>query len=293
MFYSLYRKELQNEGGFTDIEKQVEKQFSSWFKNYIGTLWHERGEDLCSDLLALSCEPDLRIRVYSACIVDGVRYHTVDHEKYRRTQNSGVMAQGTHNGEDIEFYGSLREIIQLQYNADKSGHRSVVIFRCDWFDTESKKGRIKDDGLLKSINRSSCWYKNDPFILAPQATMVFYLQDTKYGGSWSVVQKFAHRHLWNVDENCSDEIPNGVSLSYQDDECVASNIQHTEVDINNDTAGVQNVDIIDASVVEDLHRQRDEEDYFEDEEDETGWQYASDNDERNIPNVVDDNSDDD
>jgi hypothetical protein len=37
MFYSLYRKELQNEGGFTDIEKQVEKQFSSWFKNYVRT----------------------------------------------------------------------------------------------------------------------------------------------------------------------------------------------------------------------------------------------------------------
>ncbi|KAL5654389.1 hypothetical protein ACJX0J_033708, partial [Zea mays] len=91
---------ILNEGGFPDVEKQI------------GTLWHERGEDLCSDLLALSCEPDLRIRVYSACIVDGVRYHTVDREKYRRTQNSGVMAQGTHNGEDIEFYGSLREIIQ-------------------------------------------------------------------------------------------------------------------------------------------------------------------------------------
>jgi hypothetical protein len=107
----------------------------------------------------------MRIRVYSACIVDGVRYHTIDREKNRRTQ--GVMAEGTHNSEHIEFYGSLREIIQLQYNADKSGHRSVVIFRCDWFDTENKKGRIKDDGLFKSINHSICWYKNDPFILAP------------------------------------------------------------------------------------------------------------------------------
>jgi hypothetical protein len=30
--------------------------------------------------------------------------------------------------------------------------------------------------------------KNDSFIIAPQATMMFYLQDTKYGGSWRVVQ---------------------------------------------------------------------------------------------------------
>ncbi|WVZ78323.1 hypothetical protein U9M48_026058 [Paspalum notatum var. saurae] len=266
------------------------------FIEYIGALRYVRGEDISDDLFALSCEPDLRIRVYSACIVDGVRYHTVDREKNRRTQNSGVMAEGTHNGEDIEFYGCLREIIQLQYNADSTGHRSVVIFRCDWFDTESKKGRLKDDGLFKSINHSCFWYKNDPFILAPQATMVFYLQDTKFGGNWRVVQKFAHRHLWNIDETSGDEIPKDVTLSYQDDECVASNIQHTEVILNNVTAGVENGVIIDASVVEDLHRQREVEgmqNYFEDEEDETYWQYASDNDERTIPNDVDDDSDDD
>jgi hypothetical protein len=75
-----------------------------------------RGEDVSDDLFALSCEPDLQIRVYSACIVDVVRCHNIDREKNRRTQNSGVMAQGTHTGEDIEFYGCLREIIQLQYN---------------------------------------------------------------------------------------------------------------------------------------------------------------------------------
>jgi hypothetical protein len=190
----------------------------------------------------------------------------------------------------------LREIIQLQYNGDNIGHRSVVIFQCDWFNTESKKGRVKDDGLFKSINQSCCWYKNDPFILAPQATLVFYLQDTKYGGSWRVVQKFAHRHLWNVNETSSDEIPKGVAPSYQDDECVAYNIQHTEVNLNNVTMGVENEVIIDASVVQDLRRQREvegEENYSENEEDETGWQYASDNDERTIPNDVDGDSDDD
>jgi hypothetical protein len=126
--------------------------------------------------------------------------------------------------------------------------------------------------------------------------MVFYLQDTKYGGSWRVVQKFVHRHLWNFDETSSDEIPKGAALSYQDDECVASNIQHTEVDLNNVTMGVENEVIIDASVVQDLRRQREVEggqNYSENEEDEIGWQYASDNDERTIPNDVDDDIDDD
>jgi hypothetical protein len=115
-----------------------------------------RGEGVSDDLFALSCEPDLQIRVYSACIVDVVQCHNIDREKNRRTQNSGVMAQGTHTGEDIEFYGCLREIIQLQYNVDNSRHWSVVIFWCDWFNTERKKGGVKDDGLFKSINQSCC-----------------------------------------------------------------------------------------------------------------------------------------
>jgi hypothetical protein len=91
------------------------------------------------------------------------------------------MAQGTHNGEDIEFYGCLREIIQLQYNADNSRHQSMVIFRCDWFNTESKKGRVKDDGLFKSINQSCCWYKNDPLILAPQEQWCFICKTPNMG----------------------------------------------------------------------------------------------------------------
>jgi hypothetical protein len=123
------------------------------------------------------------------------------------------------------------------------------------------------------------------------------------GGSWRVVQIFAHRHLWNVDETSSDETPKGVALSYQDDECVASNIQHTEVNLNNVTTGVENEVITDASVVEDLflwnivedlHRQREvevEQNYSEKEEDETGWKYASDDDERTIRNDDDSNND--
>jgi len=212
------------------------------------------GEDVPAELHALSCQPDRRVKKFSGCVVDGVQYHTIDCEKNRRTQNSGVMAYGSYNDNDIDFYGTLQEIIQLQYNADSSGHRSVIIFQCDWIDTESKKSRMKDDGFFKSIDHSNLWYKNDPFILATQSTMVFYLQDTRYGGSWRVVQKFVHRHLWNVDENCSDEIPKGTALSYQDDECVGYNIHENEVNLNNHTAGIDASIHVDASVVNDIRR---------------------------------------
>ena len=120
-----------------------------------------------------------------ACVVEGVWYHTTDREKNNKAQNSGVMVEGTNDsevnddGEEeiIDFYGQLKEIIKLQYNSTHGVNRSVVLFRCDWFDLDAKKTGLKDDGHFKSINIGKCWYKNDPFILATQSTKVFYLQD--------------------------------------------------------------------------------------------------------------------
>jgi hypothetical protein len=177
------------------------------------------GEEINENLYALASLPLLRLRIFSGCIVDGVRYHTVDRESSKRTQNSGIMVEGSHNGEDIDFYGQLKEVIQLQYNSDANSQRTVVLFKYDWFDTCSKRSMMKNDGYFKSISHGRCWYKDDAFILATQATKVFYLDDIKHGEPWKVVQKFSHRHLWNVNEEENDDTQEGeVDLTYQDDE---------------------------------------------------------------------------
>jgi hypothetical protein len=123
------------------------------------------------------------------------------------------MVEGTHNRENVEFYGSMEEIIELQCSSDSGDHRSVVLFQCRWFDTNSKNGRMKNDGFFKSINHNVCWYKDDPFILSTQATKLFYLEDTRYGRRWRVVQKFAQRHLWSVAEKSNGEMPCAEGLS--------------------------------------------------------------------------------
>ena len=129
------------------------------------------------------------------------------------------MAEGTHDGESIEFYGCLKQIIELQYKSSEMDYSpTVVLFRCDWFDTHSKKCRMKDEGFFRSINHGSYWYKADPFILSTQATKVFYLKDNKHADdskiteSWRIVQKFCHRHLWDVAEKDNDEIPDGPGV---------------------------------------------------------------------------------
>jgi hypothetical protein len=45
--------------------------------------------------------------------MNGVRYRTLDLEKFLQTQNSGVMTPGEHNGNIIDFYGVLKEANEL------------------------------------------------------------------------------------------------------------------------------------------------------------------------------------
>ena len=241
------------------------------------------GEQINEELYALASLPDLRLRIFSGCIVDGVRYHTVDRESSRRTQNSGVMVEGSHNGEDIDFYGQLKEVIELQYNSDTNSQRTVVLFKCDWFDTCSKKSRMKNDGYFKSISHGSCWYKDDALILATQATKVFYLDDNKHGEPWKVVQKFSHRHLWNVNEvENDDKQEGGIDLTYQDDEQEISQLQaHEGSSVDEQPVNEEDGISVEASLVDQIRRQReleveDDHEMYNDVDDTLG-QYDSEN----------------
>ena len=93
------------------------------------------------------------------------------------------MTAVTNEGQSVEFYGVLREVIQLMYNSSVQSHRTVVVLRCDWYnlDGTTKSAGIDDDGHFRSINNKSFWHKDDPFILLTKARKIFYLQDTSLG----------------------------------------------------------------------------------------------------------------
>ena len=57
---------------------------------------------------------------------------------------------------------------------------------------------IKTDAHCTSIDVTSWWYENDPFIFPSQARQVFYLQNTKLGKSWKIVQSIQHRGVFDV-----------------------------------------------------------------------------------------------
>ncbi|PKA65505.1 hypothetical protein AXF42_Ash005839 [Apostasia shenzhenica] len=59
--------------------------------------------------------PDNRIRRYDSCMVNGYRFHTIAHEKGRRTQNNGVVVKGDLGNSIIDIYGVVNDIIEVDY----------------------------------------------------------------------------------------------------------------------------------------------------------------------------------
>ncbi|KAG6535958.1 hypothetical protein ZIOFF_000991 [Zingiber officinale] len=111
--------------------------------------------------------PDVEAQLYDACIVNGIRYHTISRD--------------------------AAELLRI------AGYK-VQLFWCEWFQCNPKKKSIVEEFGLLSIDTSKTWYADDPFILANQANQVYYLNDIKRGCHWKVVQKVQHREIYEVTE---------------------------------------------------------------------------------------------
>ncbi|CAA7051762.1 unnamed protein product [Microthlaspi erraticum] len=99
---------------------------------------------------------------------------------------------------NVPYYGKLVDIIQLKYY-DKF---RVVLFKCTWADTRDSRG-YRRDGLgnnlvnFSRIIHSGESEEDEPFILASQARMVYYVEDpSEYG--WNVGVHVQPRDLYDM-----------------------------------------------------------------------------------------------
>ncbi|KAK1667840.1 hypothetical protein QYE76_055999 [Lolium multiflorum] len=258
-----FRQELGGRG-VRDIEETVQREFAGWFANHVRQL-----DNASEDLKSLAAGPDRRVVVYAGCNVKGARFRTLTRDKDLKTQNSGVATKGSFgDADETEYYGVLQEVLELQYGTNKHGDRSVYLFRCDWFDLAGRGSKIKDDGYFKSVNTSILWFKNSPFILASQAETCFYLEDTKFGDPWKVVQKFSHRHVYDVPEleDGNDDAFVRNEDAYQEDEGSVDHTFHDVVDLDeeaeveaeeDDHRAAEVVRIHDARTIRELENEED------------------------------------
>lgn len=146
------------------------------------------------ELLSLARGPTPYVKSYTGYITNGFKFHTLSREISARTQNSGVLVVGNAgDGEpNIDYYGILTKVFNLEY----AGGNEVVFFRCKWWDTDPRKGVKVDKFGFVIVNCQRHLKTDDPFVLAAQASQVFYVNDISQKG-WRVVVKVQPRDSYD------------------------------------------------------------------------------------------------
>lgn len=105
-------------------------------------------KEISYELFALACGLDPQLSSYTNCIMNGVEFHTKSCEQHHCTENSGIIVDGWHDSNLIEYYGVVTDILELHY----MGGYNVYLFCCDWWEIKPKKGGIQIDGHYISVN---------------------------------------------------------------------------------------------------------------------------------------------
>jgi hypothetical protein len=103
------------------------------------------------------------------------------------------------------YYGVIQEIWELSYSSF-----TIPLFRCKW--VNNRTGVKVDEHGFTLVDLTTDGYKSEPFILATQATQVFYVNDPSKPKYHIVLQ--GKRRILGVDDvqdeeeyNQFDELP--------------------------------------------------------------------------------------
>ncbi|KAK4726786.1 hypothetical protein R3W88_031703 [Solanum pinnatisectum] len=191
-FVSMFMQHLQEEFPSLSqgqIDESLEIHFSTWFKEYVQCNFI-RNEFLRS----LSRGPLIGATCYSVYFVNGYKFHTECHGSARSTMNSGVCISDPNFG---DYYGRIKEIIQVEYH--EAPLKQIVLFKCEWLDPTMDVGvKMHNQYKLVDINHCRRYKKDEPFILAMQATRVCYVSypsKKKDKDDWAAVLKVKPRNV--------------------------------------------------------------------------------------------------
>ncbi|XP_050211492.2 uncharacterized protein LOC126661677 [Mercurialis annua] len=205
-----------------EVELKLENNFADWFEKYA----HSEISNITNPIMQdLAKGPLHEVKWYSGYYVNGYKFHTEGHGSRRLTTNSGVCIRGSNSStSELDFYGKLTEIIELDYPALPI--KKVVLFKCSWFDPTPRLGiRVHPQLKLVDVNCRRVFNKYEPFIMAVQAEQVHYLRyPTSKRNDWLAVCKIKPRFVVEVPDR-SDLPVSPTVLAYQED-----SIEHHEVD---------------------------------------------------------------
>ncbi|KAF5185640.1 hypothetical protein FRX31_024767 [Thalictrum thalictroides] len=138
-------------------------------------------------MLRIAEGPKFNVASYNKFRCNGYTFSTFTYDENKLMQNSGVsMKAYSSDGIMTTYYGVIRGIFDLNYH-----ECSYAVFYCDWVCSEDRSAfKVDTNSKLVMVNLSKVMSSNtvndEPFILASQASQVFYCKDTKHEG-WSIV----------------------------------------------------------------------------------------------------------
>ncbi|KAI3913136.1 hypothetical protein MKW98_007152 [Papaver atlanticum] len=190
-YFVKYQEELQVGIG-DNVSRRQQQNFAQWFKQHMIALRFQDSEEATNGLSSLACGPQ-SMKSYPCCVINGVCFW-VRRDKRLNAPNPGLHILRKNEDKVIELFGLATNVIELVY---KLGQR-VVLFSCEWFNTNPDENLIEKENNLVNICVSSKWYDDDPFVLANEAIQVFYVDDQKWRPSWRLVQGVQARVLLNT-----------------------------------------------------------------------------------------------
>jgi hypothetical protein len=108
------------------------------------------GRSAAMSLSSLSLGPERKVKCYNGYFIIGFVFHTEEYRHGRKTYNNGGCVKGLTSSElEVDYYGRLEEVVELQYH---SGQNRVFLFKCYWYDTTDRGIRVDPHYGLVEIN---------------------------------------------------------------------------------------------------------------------------------------------
>ncbi|KAG6476566.1 hypothetical protein ZIOFF_065808 [Zingiber officinale] len=169
----------------------VRMQFPEWFARRVDRA-NERIDDL--DLQVLSRGPNPVAFNYHGFNINGFAFRTVESETNKKVQNSGVMVQAMHDNDDHEsiYYGRLTDVISLDYGGECEEH--------------------------------------EPFILATQAQMVYYVRDPKEE-DWYCAIRHTPRDTYNMGNEDDMDTMHFIHNNFSNMESILGDVNRVDVEL--------------------------------------------------------------
>ncbi|CAH9084404.1 unnamed protein product [Cuscuta epithymum] len=169
-YYEIYANFIESQG-HTNVDHIIANNFAEWFSAYVMNPYNGVSDPL---IKALAFGLNARAQSRPAYIVGGYTFHTRSYGIGKKTYNSGVCVRSSnYNNSSTDWIGTLEEVLEVELLGPLK--LQVVLFNCTWVDPV-RGMRAHEKYNIVDVKLDCVYRVFEPFILAQQATQVFFLE---------------------------------------------------------------------------------------------------------------------